>query len=91
MRRIIFAILIQAGTCGGCASTPQFIGPGPGHPASTAEPEAPRPGPTATLKPESVPSMLDNSPKSGTESRQQPAPASRPAGGHHGHGGGRRL
>ena len=88
MRRIIFAIVIQAGTCGGCASAPHIIAPGPGHPASTSESEAPRPGPTGTLRPESVPVRLDNSPKSGTESRDRAVPASRPAGGHRGHGGG---
>jgi hypothetical protein len=88
MRRIILAIVIQAGTCVGCANTPGVIAPGPGHPASTVESEAPRAVPTGTLRPESVPARLDNSPKTGTESRQPSVPDSRPAGGHRGHGGG---
>jgi hypothetical protein len=87
MRRITFVIVLLAGACAGCATGPHMIQVQPGHPASTVEPESVRSTRTDTLKPESVPAMLDNSPKEGVESRPQSVPDSRPPrGGHHGHG-----
>jgi hypothetical protein len=86
MRRHIFAVIIQAGTLIGCATAPPLATPGPGHPASLAEAEAPGPAPTGTLTPESVPAILDHSPRKTAESRPASIPESRPRGGHEGHG-----
>jgi hypothetical protein len=91
MRHIIRAVVMVLGAGFGCATAPVIIEPGPGHPASTMEPEAPRPAATLTLKAESIPSVLDHAPKGGAASRET-TPATRPEGGHqhrgHGHGGG---
>src|SRR5687768_11788559 len=70
MRHIIRAVVMVLGAGFGCATAPVIIEPGPGHPASTMEPEAPRPAATLTLKAESIPSVLDHAPKGGAASRE---------------------
>jgi len=86
MHRAIRALVVVGGTCLGCATAPPIACPGPGHPASVTEPEAPRATSSQTLRPESVPAMLDNAPRGGGVESRPAAPESQPEGGHHHHG-----